>query len=135
MIYKVSSNNHGEIMITISDSFSFNAVSNKGPGFDAVFRVRRLKDDEVKDTVRQLLANHADFKSIVSTKKAAEDFSKILGLNITKFSSKLFSREDFMKVNRTNILLFAEAVKDPTTKAVTYIWYLVSIPESADPNQ
>ena len=122
-------------MLTISDSFSFNAVSNKGPGFDAVFRVRRLKDDEVKDTIQKLLEEQKDFKSIVSTKKAAEEFSKILGLNITKFSSKLFTPEDFMKVNPNNFMLFAETVKDPSTKAVSYIWYLVSIPETADPNQ
>ena len=122
-------------MLTISDSFSFNAVSNKGPGFDAVFRVRRLKDDEVKDTIQKLLEEQKEFKSIVSTKKAAEEFSKILGLNITKFSSKLFTPEDFMKVNPNNFMLFAETVKDPSTKAVSYIWYLASIPESADPNQ
>lgn len=122
-------------MLTISDSFSFNAVSNKGPGFDAVFRVRRLKDDEVKDTIQKLLEEQKEFKSIVSTKKAAEEFSKILGLNITKFSSKLFTPEDFMKVNPNNFMLFAETVKDPSTKAVSYIWYLVSIPETADPNQ
>lgn len=122
-------------MLTISDSFSFNAVSNKGPGFDAVFRVRRLKDDEVKDTIQKLLEEQKEFKSIVSTKKAAEEFSKILGLNITKFSSKLFAPEDFMKVNPNNLMLFAETVKDPSTKAVSYIWYLVSIPETADPSQ
>lgn len=122
-------------MLTISDSFSFNAVSNKGPGFDAVFRVRRLKDDEVKDTIQKLLEEQKEFKSIVSTKKAAEEFSKILGLNITKFSSKLFTPEDFMKVNPNNFMLFAETVKDPSTKAVSYIWYLVSIPETADPSQ
>lgn len=122
-------------MLTISDSFSFNAVSNKGPGFDAVFRVRRLKDDEVKDIIQKLLEEQKEFKSIVSTKKAAEEFSKILGLNITKFSSKLFTPEDFMKVNPNNFMLFAETVKDPSTKAVSYIWYLVSIPETADPDQ
>lgn len=122
-------------MITISDSFSFNAVSNKGPGFDAVFRVRRLKDDEVKDTVGKLMANHKEFKSIVSTKKAAEEFSKILGMTITKFSSKLFTPEDFMKVNRTNIMLYAEASKNPESKATIYTWYLISTPEDANPDQ
>jgi len=122
-------------MLTISDSFSFNAVSNKGPGFDAVFRVRRLKDDEVKDIIQKLLEEQKEFKSIVSTKKAAEEFSKILGLNITKFSSKLFTPEDFMKVNPNNLMLFAETVKDPSTKAVSYIWYMVSVPETADPDQ
>lgn len=118
-------------MLTITDLFTFNAVSNKGEGFDAIFRVRRLKQDEVKTYVDRLTKNHDGYKSIVSTKTAAEEFTKILGVKVDKFKSAVFTPEDFLKVNRTNILLYGEKNKDNGT----YLWYLISIPESADPNQ
>ena len=122
-------------MLTITDSFSFDAVSNKGEGFDAIFRVRRIKINELQSTVKQLVDNHKEFKSILQTKKTSDEFSKILGINLTKFTSKLFTREDFMKINCTNILLYGEQIKDRVSKKVSYNWYLITIPSSADPNQ
>ena len=118
-------------MLTISDRFSFNAVSNKGEGFDAQMRVRRLKQEELQATVKQLATNHQEVKSLLSTKKAAAMFSKLLGMEVGVFTSKLFTAEDFMKVNRTNILLLGEKTKVEGE----YLWYLISVPESADPNQ
>lgn len=56
-------------MLTITDSFSFDAVSNKGEGFDAIFRARRIKNNELQSTVRQLVDNHKEYKSILQTKK------------------------------------------------------------------
>ena len=122
-------------MLTITDSFSLNAVSNNGEGFDANIRIRRLKENELQATVAQLIENHKEYKSILQTKKTADEFSKILGVTLSKFSSKLFVREDFMKINRTNILLYGETHKNPISKKTEYYWYLLSIPEPAGSNQ
>ena len=122
-------------MLCITDTFSLNSVSNKGEGFDAIFRCRRIPTAEVAATVKALMANHKDVKSLLTTKKAADEFSKILGTPLTKFSSKLFTIEDFMKVNRTTILLYGEFHKNADGKGGEYCWYLLSIPENADKNQ
>ena len=116
-------------MITITDSFSLNAVSNKGEGFDANFRVRRIKSSEIKETVAELVKTHNEIKSILQTKKVSEDFTKLLGIHVEKFTSRIFTREDFMKVNRTNSLLYGELVKDKENDKTEYYWYLISIPE------
>lgn len=122
-------------MLCITDTFSLNSVSNKGEGFDAIFRCRRIAATEVVGLVKSLMANHKETKSIISTKKAADEFSKILNTPLTKFSSKLFTIEDYMKINRTNILLYGEFHKNASGKGGEYYWYLLSIPENADKNQ
>ncbi len=118
-------------MLIITDSFSFNAVSNNNEGSDINVRVQHVAASDIKEIFGKLIEEHGDYKSILQTKKTSEDFSKILGIELQKFTSKFFTREDFLKISRTNSLLYGEVIKHHDTKA-EYRWFIISIPSTAN---
>ena len=111
-------------MLYITNDFSLNHITNdQGIKFDQNIRIKRLDPFMVKKVASFLLLKHQKYKSLVTTKKAAKDFSKVLNFKLEKFESKYFSIEDFIRV-KPNYEILA-GIHNKTD----YNWYLITVGE------
>ncbi len=109
-------------MLIFTDAFSFNAVCIGSNLKSIKMDVVSIKDSDLKDTLKMLMNSYGDIKSLLITKKAVEEFKKETGLDLTLFTSKLFSRNDFMKINKANAIIYREKDKENNTVS----WYLIT---------
>ena len=114
-------------MLTITDTFNFNALGKGLESFDKNIRIRRIESSKLMETLKNEFGEELEYKSIVSTKKASVDFTKLLGFKVNKFSSTIFDREDFMTINSKNSILYGLYIKVTSKDKGYYQWYLVSM--------
>lgn len=107
-------------MLLITNRFTFSAF---GIGVDNSLhaKVTIISSESIKNFIASLVTNSDSFLSLVSTKTAAKDFSKRLGIDILPYSGKFFTIEDQLKISIKNKILYGES--SPGSEVFT--WYLV----------
>lgn len=114
-------------MLVITDRFSFARMSAMSETLDATVRVQRIRSNELVEKISALKEQYDGIKSLIASAASAKRISKMIQTELRPFSSKNFSWSDFLRINRSSVIAYAE--HDKETKQ--YMWYLISLSEIA----